>query len=155
MEGVEAPFLLLPVAVELLDEKQRAKLLRTIDVARQRAGFAIGLIVVDYTQLVSGSGKTSGENREREVAEVSRQLKQMAKELHLPVIALSQLNEQGKARESRAIAQDANLFLNITIPEEEKPGANRIINIEKQRSGPRGPFPVFFSEVTTTFHDAR
>jgi hypothetical protein len=62
MEGVEAPFLLLPVAVELLDEKQRAKLMRTIDAAIERAGFAIGLVVVDtVSRALSGADENGQE----------------------------------------------------------------------------------------------
>lgn len=61
-EGMDAPFLLLPVAVELLDEKQRAKLLRTIDAATQRAGFAIGLVVVDtVSRALAGSDENGQE----------------------------------------------------------------------------------------------
>ena len=62
MEGVDAPFLLLPVAVEMLDPKQRAKLLRTIDAAVNRAGFAIGLIVVDtVSRALAGSDENGQE----------------------------------------------------------------------------------------------
>lgn len=62
LEGVEAPFLLLPTAVELSDEQQRAKLLRTIDVARERAGFTIGLIVVDtVSRALAGGDENSQE----------------------------------------------------------------------------------------------
>lgn len=61
-EGMDAPFLLLPVAVELLDEKQRAKLLRTIDAAVTRAGFPIGLIVVDtVSRALAGSDENGQE----------------------------------------------------------------------------------------------
>jgi hypothetical protein len=61
MDGVDAPFLLLPVAVELLDEKQRAKLLRTIDAACERAGFAIGLIVVDTVSRALAGADENGQ----------------------------------------------------------------------------------------------
>jgi hypothetical protein len=61
MDGVEAPFLLLPVAVELLDEKQRGKLLRTIDAACKRAGFEIGLIVVDTVSRALAGADENGQ----------------------------------------------------------------------------------------------
>ena len=61
MDGMDAPFLLLPVAVELLDEKQRAKLLRTIDAACERAGFKIGLIVVDTVSRALAGADENGQ----------------------------------------------------------------------------------------------
>jgi len=62
MEGIEAPFLVLPVAVHLLDDKQRNKLLRTIDAAMERAGFAIGLIVIDtVSRALAGSDENGQE----------------------------------------------------------------------------------------------
>jgi hypothetical protein len=61
MEGVDAPFLLLPVAVELLDESQRAKLLRTIDAAIERAGFRIGLVTVDTVSRSLGGADENGQ----------------------------------------------------------------------------------------------
>jgi len=61
MEGVDAPFLLLPVAVELLDENQRAKLLRTIDAAIERAGFRIGLVTVDTVSRSLGGADENGQ----------------------------------------------------------------------------------------------
>jgi DnaB-like helicase C terminal domain len=79
-------------------------------------------IVVDYLQLVtpSATGKRDT-SREREVAEISRSLKSLALELNLVVIALSQLNDAGQLRESRAIAQDADIILKI---EHGKDGAS-------------------------------
>lgn len=61
LDGIDAPFLLLPVAVELLDEQQRAKLLRTIDAACERAGFAIGLIVIDTVSRALAGADENGQ----------------------------------------------------------------------------------------------
>ena len=72
-----------------------------------------------------------GKSREQEVAEISRGLKKMAKQHGCPVITASQLNEEGKTRESRAIVNDADVMLNIN-PAEEK------VEIFKNREGERG-----------------
>ena len=72
-----------------------------------------------------------GKSREQEVAEISRGLKKMAKQHGCPVITASQINEEGKTRESRAIVNDADVMLDIT-PEDEK------VVIGKNREGERG-----------------
>jgi replicative DNA helicase len=68
---------------------------------------SLGLVVVDYLQLIRGR-RNRGESREEEVARVSGGLKQLAKEIECPVISATQLNEEGRSRESRAIEQDAD-----------------------------------------------
>jgi replicative DNA helicase len=96
----------------------------------------LGVLMVDYIQLVRCElGRDS--TREREVAEVSRALRLIGLELGCLVIGITQLNEQGKARESRAIQQDATCIMAIKIHEEE--GSEiRKINIPFQRNGPCG-----------------
>jgi replicative DNA helicase len=105
------------------------------------ARHGIKLVIVDYLQLVSGvEGQASKkeDNRAREVANVSNRLKKMAGELGVTVIALSQLNDEGKIRESRAPSHDADVILNIVDKATElNPGLRDII-IAKQRNGPRG-----------------
>ena len=72
----------------------------------------LGLVVVDYLQLVPPRASSSrNATREREVADISRKIKLLALELRLPIMALSQLNEEGRMRESRSISQDANIVL--------------------------------------------
>lgn len=109
----------------------------------------LGLVVIDYAQLVPESSGKKGSNREQEVAFISRQCKAMAKELNVPVVILSQLNDDGKIRESRAIAHDANMVL--VIQEEDE---RHYIRIAKQRNGPRERVPVTFLKQFTRFEDA-
>lgn len=101
----------------------------------------IKLWLIDYTQIVAESGSKDN-NREREVASISRNLKMMAGEFSDPVIALSQLNDDGQLRESRAIGQDADSVWNLERPEKKDDGPAETdvvpmnLRIKKQRNGP-------------------
>jgi replicative DNA helicase len=125
---------------------------------RLKGEHGIGLLVVDYMQLMKANGRY--ESREREVAEISRTLKGIARELNIPVIGLSQLNRkiedrQNKTpqlsdlRESGAIEQDADVI--AFIYQDEAQGTAEI-NIAKHRNGPTGQITVRFSK-TQTFED--
>lgn len=100
----------------------------------------IQLIVVDYLQLVTGGAKGKDANREQEISGVAAALKRLAKELDLPIVAPSQLTDDGKLRESRAIGQHADLILKLASQAGENDnrecGEPVDIFIEKNRNGP-------------------
>jgi replicative DNA helicase len=95
----------------------------------------LDLIGLDYIQLLGGTRK-DGDNREREVASISAGMKGLAERLGCVVIALSQLNDKGQLRESRAIGQDANCVLGIESDVER--GGVKFIRVVVQRAGPSG-----------------
>lgn len=142
---------------------------------RLKAQNDIQMVIVDYLQLMSGdASKNAGGNREQEIASISRALKQMAKELNVPVIALSQLSravetrggdkrpQLSDLRESGSIEQDADMvmfvyrpdYYGLTEDEEGKPtkGIAEII-IAKNRHGAVGSVPLRFIDRFTKFTD--
>ncbi|MES2502456.1 MAG: replicative DNA helicase [Pseudomonadota bacterium] len=128
----------------------------------------LGLIVIDYLQLMSAPAGKQGENRATEISEISRSLKALAKELDCPVVALSQLNRSveqrpdkrpvmSDLRESGAIEQDADLILfiyrdEVYNPDSEDKGTAEII-VGKQRNGPIGRVRLTFIGENTRFEN--
>lgn len=131
---------------------------------RRRPG--LGLVIVDYLQLMQGSG---GENRQQEIAQISRSLKNLARELQVPIIAVSQLNRSlesredkrprlGDLRESGAIEQDADVVIFIYRHEYYHPEAQETkgiaeLNISKHRQGAIGRVDMTFLPEFTLFAD--
>ncbi|MHB8880073.1 MAG: replicative DNA helicase [Thermodesulfovibrionales bacterium] len=145
-------------AITILEMRAKAR--------RLKAEHGLSLIVVDYLQLMRGRGNT--ERREQEISEISRSLKALAKELRIPVIALSQLNRGVETRtgnkkptladlrESGAIEQDADVIIFLYRDEvynknsPDNKGKAEII-IAKQRNGPTGEIPLTFISSCTRF----
>ena len=157
-------------SITLLEMRSRAR--------RLKAESGLGLIIIDYLQLIQGPA--SSENRQQEISSISRSLKALAKELQVPVIALSQLSrapeqrtgesrgrpQLSDLRESGAIEQDADLVMGLYRPdyyaERDAQGVARdkegnVIDgraeviILKQRNGPTGSVDLFFHKQYTRF----
>jgi replicative DNA helicase len=127
----------------------------------------IGLIVIDYLQLMGGNG--AAENRQLEVSEISRNLKILARELEVPIIALSQLSRQLEARadkrpmlsdlrESGSLEQDADVVMflyrdEVYHPDSPDKGSAEVI-VAKHRSGPIGTKRLVFLGQYTRFDNA-
>jgi replicative DNA helicase len=117
-----------------------------------RLKHSIGLVVIDYFQLID-SVSGSDDSREREVSKVGRASKMLARELNIPVIGISQLNDTGQLRESRTIGHHADGVLKLDPSESDEEGIVDI-TIVKMRNGPRGKrFPVRFDGQFMQFRD--
>jgi replicative DNA helicase len=135
---------------------------------RLQAERGLDLLIVDYLQLMQATSNSRDSNRVQEVSEISRGLKSLARELKVPVIALSQLSRQPEMRESReprlsdlresgAIEQDADLVL-FLWRERDKPGEDEsadgdVVNLRlaKHRNGPTGEVKLWFRKSQTRF----
>lgn len=160
-------------AMHVIDRGEMSILELRANARRYARQHEIGIILIDYIQLMSGNGKS--ENRNNEIGQISRGLKALAKELKCPVVALSQLNRavEGRGgkrrpqlsdlRESGNIEQDADLVLMLYRPEyygevsveidgRQYPAENMAEGIiAKHRNGPTGSFWMRFDKIITKF----
>lgn len=129
----------------------------------------LSIVIIDYLQLMSGSGKGGNDNRQQEISEISRSLKALARELHAPVVALSQLSRACETRtdhrpmlsdlrESGAIEQDADVVMflyrdDYYNKDTEHPNEAEVI-IAKQRNGPIGTVTLIWKPEYTKFVNA-
>jgi replicative DNA helicase len=140
---------------------------------RMKQRWNIDLLIVDYLQLLRSESAQAKDNRQNEVAEISRGIKALAKELSIPIIILAQLNrrsEEAKAepalhnlRESGAIEQDADMVLLLHRVDQEKDAEGNerppgpiipyVLNIAKQRNGPTDRLDILFHSFYTRFDD--
>jgi replicative DNA helicase len=146
-------------AISVLELRAKAR-----RIARDREK-KLGLIIIDYLQLMRGTG--AAQNREQEISEISRSLKALAKELTVPVLAVSQLNRRvedrndktpqlSDLRESGAIEQDADVIAFIYREAAYNPKSDdntATVTIAKQRNGPTGEINLTFLREFTRFED--
>jgi len=149
-----------------IDDAGSANVMEMRTMARRlQSEHNVGLIIIDYLQLMEGRSG-GGDNRVNEVSEISRALKQLARELNIPIIALSQLSRSVESRspqipklsdlrESGSIEQDADIVMFLYREDREKPDTpNKNIvevHIAKHRNGPIGRISLYFNENSTTF----
>lgn len=149
-----------------IDDQPGSNILKMRSVARRlKRENGLGLLIVDYLQLMVPTGSKASDSLVQQVTEISRSLKNLARELDVPVLALSQLSravEQrgGKPRlsdlrDSGSIEQDADVVMFIhredkTNKESERPNIAEIL-IEKHRNGPVGSVELYFDDKRTTF----
>ncbi len=149
-----------------IDDQPANNILKMRAVARRlKSEKGLGLIIVDYLQLMVPTQSRNSDNIVQQVTEISRSLKQMARELEVPVLALSQLNRAVEARggeprlsdlrDSGSIEQDADVVMFIHREdkynkESARPNIAKIM-IEKHRNGPTGVAELYFDDKKTTF----
>ena len=135
---------------------------------RLKAEHDLQLIVIDYLQLMQGRSNKNGDNRQQEISEISRSLKALARELNVPVIALSQLSRSVESRqvkkpmlsdlrESGSLEQDADIVMflyreDYYDPDTDQKNITDVI-IAKHRNGPVDTIQLFFHKQFTKFAD--
>jgi len=148
-----------------IDDAASPNVLQIRTMARRlQAEKGLDLLIIDYLQLMQGSGRI--ENRTQEVSEISRSLKGLARELNIPIVALSQLSRSPETRtdqiprlsdlrESGAIEQDADVVLFIYREDKVKKDTDKKnvaeIHIAKHRNGPTGKIELYFNEHYVSF----
>lgn len=150
-----------------IDDQPGNNILKMRSVARRlKSEKGLGLIIVDYLQLMSPTQNKNNDNLVQQVTEISRSLKSLARELDVPVLALSQLSRAvesrgGKPRlsdlrDSGSIEQDADVVMFIHRDRNEEDGGKENVTeimIEKHRNGPTGRVELYFDENKSSFKD--
>ncbi len=150
-----------------IDDQPGNNILKMRSVARRlKSEKGLGLIVVDYLQLMSPTNSKNSDNMVQQVTEISRSLKSLARELNVPVLALSQLSRAvesrgGKPRlsdlrDSGSIEQDADVVMFIHREKDEDSGGRQNLTeimIEKHRNGPTGRVELYFDTDKSSFND--
>ncbi|MDF9824789.1 replicative DNA helicase [Breznakia sp. PF5-3] len=158
-----------------IDDSSSIKMAEIFSKCRKlKAEEGLDLVVIDYLQLIEGSGRRSSDSRQQEVSEISRSLKMLARELSVPVIALSQLSRSveqragdkrpmlSDLRESGAIEQDADIVMflyredyhNTNTEEREKEDEVQVeVSLQKHRNGATGTFELSFKKSVNAFYD--
>jgi replicative DNA helicase len=150
-----------------IDDSATANIMEMRTMARRlQSEHNLGLIIIDYLQLMEGRGARASDSRVNEISEISRGLKNLAKELNVPVIALSQLSRAVESRspqipklsdlrESGSIEQDADVVMFLYREDRENPETENknIIDaiVAKHRNGPIGKVALYFDEEHTAF----
>ncbi len=174
LDGEESDFSKIQEAMGILaeapifiDDAASSNIIQMRTMARRlQAEHGLGLVVVDYLQLMEGRNSGATDNRVQEISEISRSLKNLARELNVPVLALSQLSRAVESRnpqiprlsdlrESGSIEQDADVVLFIYREDREKPNSERKnvaeIHIAKHRNGPVGKIDLYFNADQVSF----
>jgi len=151
-----------------IDDEPGANLLKMRSVARRlKSEKNLGLIIIDYLQLMTPTQSKNNDNVVQQVTEISRGLKSLAREINVPVLALSQLSRAVEARggkprlsdlrDSGSIEQDADVVMFIHREDRLKEDSEKTniaeIMIEKHRNGPTGRVELYFDENKTSFRD--
>ncbi len=157
-----------------IDDSSNIKIAEIFSKCRKlKSEHGLDMIVVDYLQLISGSGRGGGDNRQQEISEISRSLKGLAREMECPVIALSQLSRAVESRndkhpmlsdlrESGSIEQDADIVMFLYRDEYYSKDQNEVdpnvperteVNIAKHRNGATGHIDLAFAKSISAFYN--
>ena len=150
-----------------IDDSATANIMEMRAIARRfQAEHGLGLLIIDYLQLMEGRGNNNSDSRVNEISEISRGLKNLAKELNVPIIALSQLSRAVESRspqipklsdlrESGSIEQDADVVMFLYREDRENPDTENTniveVHVAKHRNGPVGRVNLYFDEIYASF----
>lgn len=151
-----------------IDDSATSNIMEMRTMARRlQSEHGLGLLIIDYLQLMEGRGRRANDSRVNEISEISRGLKNLAKELNVPIIALSQLSRAVESRspqipklsdlrESGSIEQDADIVMFLYREDRENPDTENKniieVHVSKHRNGPTGQVSLYFNEESTSFH---